>query len=163
HDLSCLKRVMVSGAPAAEETIKRFNELSGCHLIEVYGATETIAVATVNSRHTAKRPGSVGQPFGDIEIDIVDDNGNILPAGEIGEIRIRSEAVFKGYWKNPEANATAFSEGGWLSGDVGYLEEDRFLFLVDRKKDVIISGGYNIYPAEVEEVRSEERRGGQGG
>ena len=97
-----------------------------------------------------RKPGSAGLPVGSSRIAIMDDEGRRLQQGEIGEVIIEGDCIAKGYWHDEKATREAFFEGGWKSGDLGYLDEDGYLFIVDRKKDVIITGGHNIYPLEIE-------------
>ena len=99
-----------------------------------------------------RKHASTGPAFGSAGLAVIDDDGNDVPTGTVGEVVISGDTVAAGYWGDPEATALAFSERGWHSGDLGYLDEDGYLFVVDRKKDLIICGGYNIYPIEVEGV-----------
>lgn len=152
HDLSSLRICITGGSPVPQPVIKRFEELSGVKVAQVYGATETCGQNVIEPTAGLRKPGATGVPVGSSRIHILDDDGRELPAGEIGEVIIGGDCVSKGYYGDPEATAQAFTPLGWKSGDLGYLDADGFLFIVDRKKDVIITGGHNIYPLEVESV-----------
>lgn len=152
HDLSSLRICITGGSPVPQPVIKRFEELSGVKVAQVYGATETCGQNVIEPTAGLRKPGATGLPVGSSRIHILDDDGRELPAGEIGEVVIGGDCVSKGYYGDPEATAQAFTGLGWKSGDLGYLDGDGFLFIVDRKKDVIITGGHNIYPLEVESV-----------
>jgi long-chain acyl-CoA synthetase len=119
-----------------------------------YGLTETAALVSSNPTG-AERQGSVGRPVPGTEVEIRDDEGRVLPTGEVGEICARSPGVMQGYWRSPEASAQALSNGWLLTGDVGYLDEDGYLYIVDRKNFMIITGSYNVYPVVVENALSE--------
>lgn len=135
----------------ASEIVRKWTEACGLTIHEAYGMTETSSLVTYNHMYR-HRIGSVGTPAGIVEVRIVDPEGNPVPQGETGEIAIRGPNVMKGYWGKPEDTA-AMVRDGWLhSGDVGRLDRDGYLFIVDRIKDVIITGGYNVFPSEVEEV-----------
>jgi long-chain acyl-CoA synthetase len=150
HDLSSLRICTTGGSPVPQPVIQRFEELSGVKVAQVYGATETCGQNVMEPTAGIRKPGSTGVPVGSSRIHIVGDDGGELPVGEIGEVVIGGDCVAKGYWGDPEATAEVFTPLGWKSGDLGYLDADGFLFIVDRKKDVIITGGHNIYPLEVE-------------
>ena len=121
-------------------------------MLEGYGLSETSPVASSNHPDMERKPGSIGTPIEEVEMRVVDENDEEVPQGEIGEIVIRGHNVMKGYWQRPEATAEAM-RGGWFhSGDMARVDEDGYFFIVDRKKDLIIRGGYNVYPREVEEV-----------
>ncbi|KMY68589.1 AMP-binding protein [Desulfocarbo indianensis] len=140
-----------AAASMAREVVLQWRQLTGLDIHEAYGMTETASLVTYNHYHRHKA-GSVGTPAGSVEVCIQDAAGNSLPAGQEGEICVRGRNVMQGYLDNPQATAEAL-KGGWLhSGDVGYLDEEGYLFIVDRLKDLIISGGENVYPREVEEV-----------
>jgi acyl-CoA synthetase (AMP-forming)/AMP-acid ligase II len=151
-DLRSLKLCIVGGAPVPTEVIKRFESLSGCRLVQAYGATEVTGAVAADPIVGQRKSGSAGLPIGCSAISIVDDHGNGVPSGQLGEIRISGDTVGAGYWNDPELTAAAFTPQGWLSGDIGRLDEDGYLYIVDRKKDLIISGGFNIYPIEVENL-----------
>jgi long-chain acyl-CoA synthetase len=146
-----LRFAMCGSAPVPAETIKRFEETFNCLVIEGYGLSESTCRSTFNPPDQRRRAGSCGLPIGN-EMRVVDDDDNEVPDGTLGEIVLRGENILKGYYKNPDANATAF-RGGWFhTGDIGYRDADGFYFIVDRKSDMIIRGGENIYPREIDEV-----------
>jgi len=135
------------------EIVKQWKEKTGITISESYGMTEGIPVVFNHYYEQHHRVGSVGTPIHGVEVQIRDTNGNVLPQGQEGEICFRGRNVMKGYLDNPEATKEAFWEGGWLrTGDIGMIEEGNFLFIVDRLKDLIITGGENVYPREVEEI-----------
>jgi long-chain acyl-CoA synthetase len=145
------------GAALPVEVLRGFDERFSCKLLEGYGLSETSAIASFNHADRDCKPGSVGTPIQDVEMKIVDDKGNEVPQGEVGEIVIRGHNVMKAYWNLPEATAEAIDADGWFhSGDLGKVDEDGYFFVVDRKKDMIIRGGYNVYPREIEEVLYED-------
>jgi long-chain acyl-CoA synthetase len=149
-----IKGCLSGAAPLALETISEWEKLTGSTIVELYGLTETSALATFNPWRGKTKLGSVGVPVPETDCRIVDieTGAKTLNPGETGEILIKGPQVTLGYYNNPEATADAIKDG-WLStGDIGYLDDEGYLFIVDRKKDVIISGGYNIYPREVDEV-----------
>lgn len=152
HDLSSLRICTTGGSPVPQPVIKRFEELSGVRVMQVYGSTETCGQNVMEPTAGIRKPGAAGLPVGSSRITIVDDDGNAVPAGEIGEVIIGGDCVAKGYLGDEAATAAAFGPLGWKSGDLGFVDADGFLFIVDRKKDVIITGGHNIYPLEVESV-----------
>jgi long-chain acyl-CoA synthetase len=148
-------RVGVSGgAPIPGEALREFEEKFGIVILEGYGLSETASTATFNASAEERKVLSIGKPIWGVEIRLIDDDGNEVPVGEgnVGEIVIRGHNVMKGYYQNPEATAEAFRDGWFHTGDLAYRDEDGYLFIVDRKKDLIIRGGYNVYPREVEEV-----------
>jgi long-chain acyl-CoA synthetase len=160
-DLANLKTIVYGGAPMYLADLKEALATLGNRLVQIYGQGESPMTITCLSRERhaerdhpryEQRLASAGTPYTGIEVMIADDEDRALAAGGIGEILVRGDSVMKGYWRNPEATAAAL-RGGWLhTGDVGALDEDGFLTLKDRSKDLIISGGSNIYPREVEEV-----------
>jgi long-chain acyl-CoA synthetase len=122
-------------------------------VLEGYGLSETSPVASFNHPDRERKAGSIGTPIEGVEMKAIDDDGNEVAQGEPGEIAIRGHNVMKGYWRRPDATAEAIDGDGWFkSGDVGIVDEDGYFFIVDRKKDMIIRGGYNVYPREIEEV-----------
>jgi acyl-CoA synthetase (AMP-forming)/AMP-acid ligase II len=156
YDLSACKSFAAGGAPRPVEHVTRIKEaFPGGFPLLGYGLTETNAVGcgNFNENYLAK-PGSTGRPSKPmVDMAILDDAGNPLPHGQVGEVCIRSIANFRGYWKNPEATKAAFTEDGYFrTGDLGYLDADDYLFIVDRKKDIIIRGGENISCIEVEDA-----------
>jgi long-chain acyl-CoA synthetase len=153
-ELPPIRIAHVGGAPVPIEVTRDFERtFAGAAMYEGYGLTEICGIATTYGPGQLRKAGSVGTPRGDIELQIVSPEREPLPAREIGEIELRGSAVIPGYWNNPEATAAAISPDGWLAtGDMGYVDEDGYLYLVDRKKDLILRGGYSVYPREVEEV-----------
>jgi long-chain acyl-CoA synthetase len=150
-DTRRLRFAMCGSAPVPAEVLRRFEETFGCLVVEGYGLSESTCRSTFNPPDARRRPGSCGQPIGN-EMRVVDDDDRELPDGEPGEIVLRGENVFKGYFRNEEATRRAF-RGGWFhTGDVGYRDADGFYYIVDRKSDMIIRGGENIYPREIDEV-----------
>ena len=134
------------------EVMRAFERAFGCVILEGYGLTESTAVASFNHVDREHKPGSIGTPIRGVDMKVVDDHDNELPPGEVGEIVMRGHNVMKGYHNRPEATAEAM-KGGWLhTGDLARVDEDGYFFIVDRKKDMIIRGGYNVYPREIEEV-----------
>ncbi len=151
-DLSSLAYVNSGAAPLAPETRERWERrVPGCEILEGYGCTESGAVISVNPPGAA-RPGSVGLPIPGYEVSIRDDSDAEVPAGADGEICVRAEGVMTGYWNAPEETAAAL-RGGWLhTGDIGHVDADGYLYVVDRKKDLILRGGFNVFPRDVEDV-----------
>jgi len=153
YDLSSINACISGSAPLPVEVQEKFEEVTGGKLVEGYGLTETSPVTHANFIWDKRVVGSIGVPWPDTDAVIMNPEENkILPPGEIGEIAIRGPQVMKGYWKRPEETAKSFADGWFLTGDLGYMDEEGFFYVVDRKKDIIIAGGYNIYPREVEEV-----------
>jgi len=154
HDLSSINYCVSGGAPLPLDVRLRFEKLTGCHLVEGYGMSECSPVATCGSLDGRSKPGSVGLPLPGTSVEIVspDDPGRVLGPGEKGEVCIRGPQVMAGYWGKPEETATALRDGRLHSGDMGYMDEDGWLFLVDRIKDMILCSGYNVYPRIVEEA-----------
>ncbi|HEX8719211.1 MAG TPA: long-chain fatty acid--CoA ligase [Pyrinomonadaceae bacterium] len=146
-----LRFAMCGSAPVPAAVLRRFEETFRCLVVEGYGLSESTCRSTFNPPDERRRPGSCGMPIGN-EMRVVDEEDRELPDGEAGEIVMRGENVFKGYFKNEEATARAF-RGGWFhTGDVGYRDPDGFYHIVDRKSDMIIRGGENIYPREIDEL-----------
>ncbi len=154
YDVSRLRVGVSGGAPLPAEVIDAFEEKFGIVILEGYGLTETASTTTFNVSAAERKIYSVGKPVWGVEVQIWDDDNRPLPAGpdNVGEIVIRGVNMMRGYFGNPEATADAFAGGWFHTGDLGYRDEDGFYFIVDRKKDLIIRGGYNVYPREVEEV-----------
>lgn len=153
-DFSSLKLVLYGASPIAEDTLLSAIDLMNCDFYQVYGLTETTGAITLLSPedHSIERGKlrSCGKPIPGVEIKIVDENKNEVPIGEVGEIITKSDLNMKGYWNNDKATSEAFNDSWFYSGDLGYLDDDGYLFIHDRLKDMIVSGGENIYPAEVE-------------
>ncbi|MEO8434934.1 MAG: long-chain fatty acid--CoA ligase [Pyrinomonadaceae bacterium] len=146
-----LRFAMCGSAPVPAETLKRFEETFGCLVIEGYGLSESTCRSTFNPPDTRRRAGSCGLPIGN-EMRVVDDDDREVADGELGEIVLRGENVLKGYYRDEKATERAF-RGGWFhTGDIGYRDESGFYYIVDRKSDMIIRGGENIYPREIDEV-----------
>ena len=146
-------RLAVSGGSAMPvEVMRAFGERFSVSILEGYGLSETSPVASFNRTDRPTKPGSVGLPVWGIKIRIVDIEGNDVPVGEMGEILIKGHNVMKGYYKRPEATAQTI-ENGWLhTGDIGTFDEEGYIYITDRVKDMIIRGGFNVYPREIEEV-----------
>lgn len=151
-DVSSLRYGVCGAAPMPVETIRKFEETFHMIIIEGYGLTESTAGATANPINGVRKIGSIGIPFAGTEIRILDDEDKEVPQGDVGEICIRGDHVMKGYFNKPEDTAQTL-RGGWLhTGDMAYKDKDGYLFIVDRKKEMIIRGGENIYPKELEGI-----------
>lgn len=140
------------GAPMPVEVMQRFERTFGVRVLEGYGLSETSPVACFNQMHRPSKPGTVGLPIFGIDVQCVDDDGKPVAAGERGEVVIRGHNVMKGYYKRPEATAEAMKDGWFHAGDIGTIDPDGYVAIVDRKKDMILRGGFNVYPRELEEV-----------
>ncbi len=151
-DLSALQYCLAGGAPLPVEVMKAFESKFGVDILEGYGLSETSPVASFNVPHKPRKPGSIGYPVWGVEMCIMNEKDEPLPDDEVGEICIRGHNVMKGYWRKPDATAETMRQGWFHSGDVGLRDADGSYFIVDRKKDMIIRGGFNVYPREVEEV-----------
>jgi long-chain acyl-CoA synthetase len=152
YDLSSLRVCMTGGSSMPVEVLRGFEEAFDTIVLEGYGLSETSPVASCNHPDRERKPGSIGTPIEGVEMRIVDENDGEVPQGDVGEIVIRGHNIMKGYWGRPEATEEAM-RGGWFhSGDMGRVDEDGYFYVVDRKKDMIIRGGYNVYPREVEEL-----------
>jgi long-chain acyl-CoA synthetase len=151
-DVSSLRICISGGASLPVEVLRGFDAAFGCKVLEGYGLSETAAIATYNVPDRERKPGSIGIPVGGTEIGVVDDDDREVPLGEAGELVMRGPTVMKGYWNRDEATEQVM-RGGWFhTGDIARFDDDGYLFIVDRKKDLIIRGGYNVYPRELEEV-----------
>ena len=137
------------------EIMRGFEQAFGCEILEGYGLSETSPVASFNHPGRVRKPGSIGSPVEGVEMRVVDADGHELPVGEPGEIAIRGPNVMKGYWGKPEATAEVIRDGWFLTGDLATVDDDGYYHIVGRKKDLIIRGGYNVYPREIEEVLHE--------
>jgi acyl-CoA synthetase (AMP-forming)/AMP-acid ligase II len=146
-----LRFAMCGSAPVPAEILRRFEETFNCLVIEGYGLSESTCRSTFNPPDERRRPGSCGMPIGN-EMRVFDEEDREVADGELGEIVLRGENILKGYYKNPEATAEAFRQGWFHTGDIGYKDADGFFYIVDRKSDMIIRGGENIYPREIDEV-----------
>jgi long-chain acyl-CoA synthetase len=155
YNLRSLKRCISGGAPLPVEVKRKFEQETGCVLVEGYGLTETSPVTHVNPLKGTNKPASIGLPLAGTEVQIVDPENHkkIMGVGEKGEICIKGPQVMKGYWKNPNATKKTMRDGVWLhTGDIAYIDKDGYFFIVDRIKDLIITNGYNVYPRHVEEA-----------
>lgn len=150
RDLSSLERLVTCGSPLQQATKTQVLNQITPHLYDYYGSTESNSMSVLKPQDQRLKPKSVGQPFINVEIRIADDEGNTLPALTQGEVCCRNPSLMSGYLDNPEATQAAFFDGWFRTGDVGYLDEEGYLYLIGRKGDIIISGGMNIYPAEIE-------------
>ncbi len=153
-DFSSLRRLYYGASPIAEDLLRRARDVFGCAFYQLYGLTETAGAGACLPDH-AHDPAvgklrACGVPYPGIEIRVADPSGATLPPGEVGEILIRSAVVMKGYWGRPDATAAAIRDGWFHTGDAGYFDQDGYLYIHDRLKDMIVSGGENVYPAEVE-------------
>ncbi|PZQ65634.1 MAG: acyl-CoA synthetase [Phenylobacterium zucineum] len=152
-DFSHMKTVSYGASPISEAVLSKATETFGCGFIQFYGMTETVGAGTTLAPgdHRGELLRSCGRPWPTLETRIADEDGNTLAAGEIGEIEIRGPIIMAGYWNRPEATAETIRPDGWLrTGDAGFMDADGFFFVHDRVKDMIVSGGENVYPAEVE-------------
>ncbi len=154
YDLSALKLCTAGGAPLPAEIQEKFRRLTGCYLSEGWGMTETSPLGTWKPDTGSDKKGSCGLPLPNVTIEVVDvdDPLKLLNIGERGEICITGPNVMTGYWNNPDATREAFAGGRFHTGDIGYIDQDGFVFIVDRKKDMILSGGFNVYPRNIEEA-----------
>ena len=152
YDTSALRMCISGGAALPVEVLRGFEEAYGVPVLEGYGLSETSPVASFNHPDREHKPGSIGTPIRDVQMRLVDGEGHEVARGEVGEIVIRGPNVMKGYWQRPEATAEAIRDGWFHSGDLARVDEDGYFYIVDRKKDLIIRGGYNVYPREIEEV-----------
>jgi long-chain acyl-CoA synthetase len=152
-DFSGLKSTNSGGTALVKATAERWEQLTGCRIVEGYGLTETSPVASANPYGPQARTGSVGLPVPGTGMKVIDDNGVELPAGERGELCVKGPQVMKGYWNRPDATAEAMDADGWFkTGDIAVIDSDGFVRIVDRKKDMIIVSGFNVYPNEIEDV-----------
>jgi long-chain acyl-CoA synthetase len=151
-DVSSLRMCISGGAALPVEVLRGFEEAFGCAVLEGYGLSETSPVASFNHPGRERKPGSIGTPIRDVRMRVVNDGGQEVALGEVGEIVISGPNVMKGYWQRPEATTEAIRDGWFHTGDLARVDEDGYFFIVDRKKDLIIRGGYNVYPREIEEV-----------
>ena len=154
YDLSTMRIAISGGASIPEPVLDAFEERFGVVILEGYGLTETASTTTFNISATDRRIYSVGKPIWGTQTEVWDDDGNSLPRGkdQVGEVVTRGLHVMKGYLNSPEATAAVFTGDWFHTGDLGYFDEDGYLFIVSRKKELIIRGGYNVYPSEIEDV-----------
>lgn len=146
-----LRFAMCGSAPVPAEVLNQFEQTFDCLVIEGYGLSESTCRSTFNPPNENRRPGSCGQPIGN-EMKVFDENDSEVPDGELGEIVLRGPNIFKRYFKNPEATEKAFANGWFHTGDIGYRDADGFFYIADRKSDMIIRGGENIYPREIDDL-----------
>ncbi|WP_286960916.1 MULTISPECIES: long-chain-fatty-acid--CoA ligase [Arsenicicoccus] len=151
-DLSSLRTCISGGASLPVEVLRAFEETFDAMILEGYGLSETSPVASFNHPERVRKPGSIGTPIEGVEMDLRTPEGEPVPEGEIGEIVIKGANIMRGYWGRPDATAEAIQDGWFRSGDLGRRDSDGYYYIVDRAKDMIIRGGYNVYPREVEEV-----------
>lgn len=152
-DFSKLRLVLGGGMAVQRAVADRWLKVTGVPIIQAYGLTETSPAACINPMDTKEFNGTIGLPISSTDVEIRDDDGKALPFGEAGEITIKGPQVMKGYWNRPEETAGVLSKDGWLkTGDIGVMDENGFIKIVDRKKDMILVSGFNVYPNEVEEV-----------
>ena len=152
HDLSSLREAMCGGASCPVEVINAFQKRFGVRILEGYGITEIAGGAAFNPLHGLRKPGSVGVPIKYMEVAILDDAGRALGSGEVGELSIKGPTVMAGYYGQPDATRETVRDGWLRTGDLASADADGYYFIVDRKKDMIITSGFNVYPREVEEV-----------
>ena len=150
YDTSSLERCTISAAPVTEELYRAFTKKFNCKMYEGYGLTEASPAVAMCRPSMAHKTGSTGVTMSGIEVKIFDHEDKELPPGEQGEIVIKGPNVMVGYYKNPEATAETLRRGWLHTGDVGYVDEEGYIFITDRIKDLIIKGGYNVYPSEIE-------------
>jgi long-chain acyl-CoA synthetase len=151
-DVSTLTVCASGGSAMPVELMRGFEDAFGCKVLEGYGLSESSPVASFNHPDRERKPGSIGTPVEGVEMKIVDDDGQDVAQGEVGEIVIRGHNVMKGYWNRPEDTEETVRDGWLHTGDIGKTDEDGYFYVVDRKKELIIRGGYNVYPREIEEV-----------
>jgi long-chain acyl-CoA synthetase len=151
-DVSSLRLCVSGGAAMPVEVLRGFEDAFGCIILEGYGLSETSPVASFNHPDKVRKPGSIGTPIAGVEMRLIDADGADVSPGEVGEIAIRGHNVMKGYWGRPDATEEAITDGWFRTGDLAKVDEDGYYYIVDRKKDLIIRGGYNVYPREIEEV-----------
>jgi long-chain acyl-CoA synthetase len=152
YDTSGLRMCISGGAALPVEVLRGFEAAFGVPVLEGYGLSETSPIASFNHPGRERKPGSIGTPIRDVQMRVVDEADHEVPQGQVGEIVIHGPNVMKGYWQRPDATAEAVREGWFHTGDLAQVDEDGYFYIVDRKKDLIIRGGYNIYPREIEEV-----------
>jgi long-chain acyl-CoA synthetase len=152
YDTSSLQVCASGGSAMPVELLRGFEQAFGCKVLEGYGLSESSPVASFNHPDRERKPGSIGTPIDGVEMKVVDEDGNEVAQGEVGEIVIRGHNIMKGYWNKPDETRETVKDGWLHTGDMAQVDEDGYFFIVDRKKDMIIRGGYNVYPREIEEV-----------
>ena len=150
YDLSSVRLAISGAAPLSPDVLREFRDLFGVEIYEGYGLTETAPTLTSNRMGDRPRPGSIGKPLPDVQLRLVDEEGHDVELGDPGEIVVRGPNVFRGYWNNEEATRAVFRDGWFRTGDVAVQDEDGYLYIVDRKRDLIIVSGFNVFPSEVE-------------
>ena len=150
YDVSSVRLAVSGAAPLAGQTLEAFRDVFGVDIFEGYGLTETAPTLTSNRMASGPRANSIGKPLPDVELRLIDEHGEDVELGDTGEIVVRGPNVFKGYWKREEDTAAAFHDGWFRTGDVAVMDEEGYLYLVDRKRDLIIVSGFNVFPSEVE-------------
>ena len=152
-DFSKLRMTLGGGMAVQRSVAERWKKTTGCTLIEAYGLTETAPAACINPMNLAEYNGAIGLPIPSTDACIKDEDGTMLPMGEIGELCLKGPQVMKGYWQRPEETAEVMDADGWLhTGDIARMDANGFFYVVDRKKDMILVSGFNVYPNEVEDV-----------
>ena len=151
-DVGSLRLCVSGGAALPVEVLRGFEDAFGCVILEGYGLSETSPVASFNHPDRERKPGSIGTPIQGVEMRLVGPLGEEVAAGEVGEIAIRGHNLMRGYWGRENATREAVPDGWLRTGDLARQDQDGYFFIVDRKKDLIIRGGYNVYPREIEEV-----------
>lgn len=152
YDLSTVRLAISGAAPLDEQTIRDFHDIFGLDIDEGYGLTETAPTLTSNRMAPTPRAGSVGKALPGVELRIIDEGGNDVELGDPGEIIVKGPNVFKGYWRNVEATEQVFEDGWFRTGDIAVMDDDGFIYLVDRKRDLVIVSGFNVFPSEVEQA-----------
>lgn len=150
YDLSSVRLAISGAAPLRAEVLSTFDEMFGIRIYEGYGMTETAPTLTSNRMTEAPRPGSIGKPLPEVEIRLIDEDGKDVEFGDPGEILVKGPNVFSGYWGKPEESERCFVDGWFRTGDIAVRDEEGYLYLVDRKRDLIIVSGFNVFPSEVE-------------
>jgi long-chain acyl-CoA synthetase len=150
YDLSSVRLAISGAAPLATDVLRSFYDLFGARVYEGYGLTETAPTLWSNRMTDKPRPGSVGKPLPEVEFRLIDETGSDVELGDPGEVIVKGPNVFRGYWNRPDETEKAFIDGWFRTGDVGVLDEEGYLYLVDRKRDLIIVSGFNVFPSEVE-------------
>jgi long-chain acyl-CoA synthetase len=152
YDTSSLQTCVSGSAPLPVAILESFEQKFGCRILEGYGLSEASAVLTGHGLDMPRKAGSVGKPIAGVEVVVVDENDQPVPVGEVGEVIARGPNIMRGYYNMPEETRTTLRDGWLHTGDMGRFDEDGYLYIVERKKDLIIRGGFNIYPRDVEEV-----------
>lgn len=151
-DQFSLRLCISGGAPLPATLLRDFTARFSIPLLEGYGLSEASPVVSFQPIRGPWKPGSIGKPLADVEVSIQNEAGEMLPPGETGEVCVRGANVMLGYWNQPEATAGTLRQGWLLTGDIGHADEDGYYYITDRKKDMLLVNGINVYPREVEEV-----------